>query len=77
MSEGVEDSQNVPKRLSEALERVREVPERPEEEDSPQEATDDPGTPSGATAAPNDIQYVQECPTRARNECVDETIAQS
>ena len=33
-SEGVEDSQNVPKKLSEALEHVRKVPEQPGEEDS-------------------------------------------
>ena len=76
-SDGVEDSQNILKKLSEALEHVREAPERPEEEDSPQEATDDPGIPSGAMATPNDIQHIQEHSTRARNEHVDETIKQS
>ena len=42
-----------------------------------QEATDDPGILSGATAAPNYVQHIQEHSTRARNEHVDEMIKQS
>ena len=54
----------MPKKLCKALERLREVIERVEEEDSPSEA---PGHPNGATAAPRDPHSTRECPYDARN----------
>ena len=75
VSRCINDASNVPKKLREALERVREHMERKDEEDSPGRLPDLPHDLHDETAVPNGTNEVQEGPKSVSNERVDATDA--
>ena len=71
-SGSVQDVGNMPMKLHQASECVRERLEPKEEKNSPSRPREKPDNLGGETAVPGSVHDVQECPRRVRNKYANE-----